>query len=53
MVLVVSALGGHLGGIVGLIAAVIASNTIARLRSRGTLARAAQRAEPIVRRTLS
>ena len=56
VVLVVTALGGLLGGIVGLIlavpATVIASNAIARLRSRGSLARAAERAEPTVRRIL-
>jgi putative heme transporter len=46
------ALGGFLAGIVGLILAVIASNAIARLRSRGTLARVAERAEPTVRRIL-
>ena len=53
VVLVVTALGGLLGGIVGLIlavpATVIASNAIARLRSRGSLARVAERAEPTVR----
>ena len=42
VVLVVTALGGLLGGIVGLIlavpATVIASNAIARLRSRGIIA---------------
>jgi putative heme transporter len=57
VVLVVTALGGLLGGIVGLIlavpATVIASNGIARLRSRGSLARVAERAEPAVRRILS
>jgi putative heme transporter len=56
VVLVVTALGGLLGGIVGLIlavpATVIASNAIARLRSRGTLARVAEHAEPTVRRIL-
>lgn len=56
VVLVVTALGGLLGGIVGLIlavpATVIASNAIGRLRSRGTLARVAERAEPTVRRIL-
>jgi predicted PurR-regulated permease PerM len=56
VVLVVTALGGLLGGIVGLILAVpttvIASNAIARLRSRGSLARVAERAEPTVRRIL-
>jgi putative heme transporter len=56
VVLVVTALGGLLGGIVGLIlavpATVIASNGIGRLRSRGSLARVAERAEPTVRRIL-
>jgi predicted PurR-regulated permease PerM len=46
------AVGGLLGGIVGLILAMIASNAIARLRSRGTLARVAERAERTVRRIL-
>ena len=57
VVLVVTALGGLLGGIVGLIlavpATVIASNGIARLRARGSLSRVAERAEPTVRRILS
>jgi putative heme transporter len=57
VVLVVTALGSLLGGIVGLIlavpATVIASNGIARLRSRGSLARVAERAQPTVRRILS
>jgi hypothetical protein len=57
VVLVVTALGGLLGGIVGLIlavpATVIASNAIGRLRSRGSLARVAERAQPTVRRILS
>ncbi|HEX5881023.1 MAG TPA: AI-2E family transporter, partial [Actinomycetota bacterium] len=57
VVLVVTALGGLLGGIVGLIlavpATVIASNGIARLRARGSLARVAERAEPTVQRILS
>ena len=48
--LVVTALGGLLGGIVGLILAVplfaIARNAIARLRSRGVLKRVADRAQP-------
>jgi predicted PurR-regulated permease PerM len=56
VVLVVTALGGLLGGIVGLILAVpttvIAANAISRLRSRGSLARVAERAEPTVRRIL-
>jgi hypothetical protein len=48
---------GGLVGIVGLIlavpATVIASNGIARLRARGSLARVAERAEPTVRCLLS
>ena len=56
VVLVVTALGGLLGGIVGLIlavpASVIAGNAITRLRSRGSLGRVAERAEPTVRRIL-
>ena len=56
VVLVVTALGGLLGGIVGLIlavpATVIASNAIARLRSRGMIERVAERAEPTVQRML-
>jgi predicted PurR-regulated permease PerM len=57
VVFVVTALGGLLGGIVGLIlavpATVIASNGIARLRSRDSLERVAERAQPTVRRILS
>ena len=53
VVLVVTALGGLLGGIVGLILAVpayvIAGNAIGRLRSRGVFARVADRAQPTVR----
>jgi putative heme transporter len=56
VVLVVTALGGLLGGIVGLIlavpATVIASNAISRLRSRGTLDRVAERAQPTVEQML-
>lgn len=56
IVLVVTALGGLLGGIVGLIlavpATVIAASAIARLRSRGFFAQVAYRAEPAVRRAL-
>jgi len=56
VVLVVTALGGLLGGIVGLIlavpATVIAANGIGRLRARGSLARVAERAEPTMRRIL-
>jgi putative heme transporter len=57
VVLVVTALGGLLGGIVGLIlavpATVIAANAITRLRARGSLERVAERAQPTVRRILS
>jgi putative heme transporter len=56
VVLVVTALGGLVGGIVGLILAVpawvIASSAIARLRERGTFDRVADRAEPTVRAML-
>jgi putative heme transporter len=56
VVLIVTALGGLLGGIVGLILAVpvtvIAGNAIARLRSRGILLRAAERARPAVQHML-
>jgi putative heme transporter len=56
VVLVVTALGGLVGGIVGLILAVpawvIASTAIGRLRERGTFARVAVRAEPTVRAML-
>lgn len=56
IVLVVTALGGLVGGIVGLIlavpATVIAASAITRLRSRGFFARVANRAEPAVRRAL-
>ena len=52
VVLVVTALGGLLGGIVGLILAVpayvIAVNALDRLRSRGVVERVAERAEPAV-----
>jgi predicted PurR-regulated permease PerM len=57
VVLVVTALGGLLGGIVGLIlavpATVIAANAITRLRARDSLERVAERAQPTVRRILS
>lgn len=57
VVLVVTALGGVVGGIVGLIlavpATVIASNALVRLRARGLLTRVAVRAEPVVRQALS
>ncbi len=53
VVLVVTALGGIVGLILAVPATVIASNGIARLRSRGSLARVAERAEPTVRRILS
>ena len=56
VVLVVTALGGLLGGIVGLILAVpawvIAGNAIARLRSRGVVDRVAERAQPAVQHLL-
>jgi len=56
IVLVVTALGGLLGGIVGLILAVpawvIAGNAIARLRERGVVDRAAELAEPTVKALL-
>jgi predicted PurR-regulated permease PerM len=56
IVLVVTALGGVIGGIVGLILAVpffaIARNAIAHLRSRGVTELAADRAKPAVRRVL-
>ena len=55
-VLVVTALGGIVGGIVGLIlavpATVIAGNALARLRSRGVLQRVAAKAQPTVERFL-
>ena len=54
VVLVVTALGGLVGGIVGLILAVpfavILGNALRRLRARGVLAEGAVRAEPVVRR---
>ena len=56
VVLVVTALGGFLAGIVGLILAVpftvIAANAFGRLRSRGFFKVAAQRAEPTVKSML-
>jgi predicted PurR-regulated permease PerM len=56
VVLVVTALGGLLGGIVGLILAVpawvIAGDAIKRLRSRGVVQRAARRAQPTVKALL-
>jgi predicted PurR-regulated permease PerM len=57
VVLVVTALGGLVGGIVGLILAVpfyvIAKDAFSRLRSGGFFADIATRAEPTVRRALS
>ena len=57
VVLVVTALGGLVGGIVGLILAVpftvILAKGIARLRARGVIDQVAERAEPVVRRALS
>jgi len=56
VVLVVTALGGLLGGIVGLILAVpvcvIVGNAIGRLRSRGVVDRVAERAQPAVEHLL-
>jgi predicted PurR-regulated permease PerM len=56
VVLVVTALGGLVGGIVGLIlavpATVIAADGVARLQRRGVLEVVADRAEPAVRRAL-
>jgi predicted PurR-regulated permease PerM len=56
IVLVATALGGLVGGIVGLILAVpayvIARNAIARLRSRGVVDRVAERAQPTVQHLL-
>jgi predicted PurR-regulated permease PerM len=56
VVLVVTAFGGLVGGIVGLILAVpayvIAGNAITRLRSRGIVDRVAERAQPTVRQLL-
>ena len=56
VVLVVTALGGLLGGIVGLILAVpawvIASNAISRARSRGVFEQVAERAQPAMRQML-
>ena len=56
IVLVVTALGGLLGGIVGLILAVpawvIAGNAIARARSRGIVEEVARRAQPAVQHML-
>ncbi len=56
VVLIVTTLGGLVGGIVGLILAVpafvIAGNAISRLRSRGVVDRVAEHAEPTVHRLL-
>ena len=56
VVLIVTALGGFLAGIVGLILAVpftvIAGNAIGRLRSRGFFGRVADRAQPAVQQIL-
>jgi predicted PurR-regulated permease PerM len=56
VVLVVTALGGLLGGIVGLILAVpawvIAGNAITRLRSKGVVQMVAKRAQPAVQHLL-
>ena len=56
VVLVVTALGGLLGGIVGLILAVpawvIAANGIGRLRSRGVIQQVTDRAQPTLQHLL-
>jgi len=56
IVLIVTALGGLLGGIVGLMLAVpvtvIAGDAITRLRSRGLIAQVADRAKPTLRSVL-
>jgi predicted PurR-regulated permease PerM len=56
VVLIVTALGGLLGGMVGLILAVpayvIASDAISRFRSRGLVEKVADRAQPAVQRLL-
>ena len=56
VVLVFTALGGLLGGIVGLILAVpayvIAGNALGRLRSRGVVDWMAERAQPAMERML-
>jgi predicted PurR-regulated permease PerM len=56
IVLIVTALGGLLGGMVGLILAVpayvIASDAISRFRSRGLVEKVAGRAQPTVQRLL-
>ena len=56
IVLVVTALGGLLGGIVGLILAVpawvIASNAIGRLRSQGVVDMVTEKAQPTLQHLL-
>jgi putative heme transporter len=56
VVLIVTALGGLLGGVVGLILAVpayvVASDAISRTRSRGLVEKVAGRAQPAVQRLL-
>ena len=56
VVLVVTALGGLLGGIVGLIlavpATVIATDAVSRLRARGIIQRVADRTQPTLQRML-
>lgn len=56
VVLIVTALGGLVGGIVGLIlavpATVILGDAISRLRGRGVIDQVADRAEPVMRRAL-
>jgi putative heme transporter len=57
VVLIVTALGGLLGGMVGLILAVptcvIASDAISRFRSRGLVQRVTTRAQPTVHHLLN
>jgi predicted PurR-regulated permease PerM len=57
VVLVVTALGGLLGGIVGLILAVpttvIAADAVSRLRARGIIEQVANRTQPTLQRMLS
>lgn len=56
VVLIVTALGGLVGGIVGLIlavpATVVAADAVSRLRGRGVMDQVADRADPVVRRAL-
>ena len=56
VVLIVTALGGLLGGIVGLIlavpATVVAADAVSRLRSKGVLTDVANQAQPTLQRML-